>query len=109
MHTLLRLLVCLIRIIKVILFWNLNILRKLFLCNIHYRYACIISHRMSKKKKKKNIDDRYGFVMLLNVSDLIEVILYWNANNCQIKKYTSILQTLILDVVVFQRTIMNKV
>jgi hypothetical protein len=62
-----------------------------------------------KKKKNKNIDDRYGFVMLLNVSDLIEVILYWNANNCQIKKYTSILQTLILDVVVFQRTIMNKV
>ena len=24
--------------------------------------------------------------MLLNVSDLIDVILYWNANNCQIKK-----------------------
>jgi hypothetical protein len=47
--------------------------------------------------------------MLLNVFDLIHVILYWNANNCQIKKYTSILQTLILDVVVFQRNIMNKV
>ena len=47
--------------------------------------------------------------MLLNVSDLIDVILYWNANNCQIKKYTSIPQTLILDVVVFQRSIMNKV
>ena len=47
--------------------------------------------------------------MLLNVSDLIDVILYWNANNCQIKKYTSIPQTLILDVVVFQRNIMNKV
>jgi hypothetical protein len=44
-----------------------------------------------------------NFVMLLNVSDLIDVILYWNANNCQIKKYASILQTLILDVVVFQR------
>ena len=42
--------------------------------------------------------------MLLNVFDLIHVILYWNANNCQIKKYTSILQTLILDVVVFQVT-----
>jgi hypothetical protein len=41
--------------------------------------------------------------MLLNVSDLIEVILYWNANNCQI------LQTLILDVIVFQRIILNKV
>jgi hypothetical protein len=43
------------------------------------------------------------------VSDLIDVILYWNANNCQIKKYTSILQTLILDVVVFQCNIMSKV
>jgi hypothetical protein len=43
------------------------------------------------------------------VSDLIDVILYWSANNCQIKKYTSIPQTLILDVVVFQRSIMNKV
>jgi hypothetical protein len=47
--------------------------------------------------------------MLLNVFDLIDVILYWNANNCQIKKYTSILQILILDVVVFQRNLMNKV
>jgi len=43
------------------------------------------------------------------VSDLIDVILYWNANNCQIKKYTSILQALILDEVVFQRNIMNQV
>jgi hypothetical protein len=55
------------------------------------------------KKNNTNIDDRYRFVMLLNVSDLIEVILYWNANNCQI------LQTLILDVIVFQRIILNKV
>ena len=47
--------------------------------------------------------------MLLNVSDLIDVILYRNPNNCQIKKYTSILPTLILDVVVFQRNLMNKV
>ena len=47
--------------------------------------------------------------MLLNVSDLIEVILYWNTSNCQIKKYTSILQTLILYVVVFQRNLLNKV
>jgi hypothetical protein len=43
------------------------------------------------------------------VSDLIHVILYWNANNCQIKIYTSILQTLILDVDVFQRNMLNKV
>jgi hypothetical protein len=47
--------------------------------------------------------------MLLNVSDLIDVILYWNANNCQIKKYTSTLQTLLLYVVVIQRNILNKV
>ena len=47
--------------------------------------------------------------MLLNVSDLIDVILYWNANNCQIKKYTSILQTLLLYVLVIQRNILNKV
>jgi hypothetical protein len=42
------------------------------------------------------------------VYDLIDVILYWNANNCQIKKYTSMLQTLILYVVVFQPNILNK-
>jgi hypothetical protein len=47
--------------------------------------------------------------MLLNVSHLIDVILYWNANNCQIKKYTTILQTLLLYVVVIQRNILNKV
>ena len=38
-----------------------------------------------QKKSNQNIDDRYGIVMLLSVSDLIDVILYWNANNCQIK------------------------
>ena len=37
------------------------------------------------KQNNTNIDDRYRFVMLLNVSDLIDLILYWNANNCQIK------------------------
>ena len=47
--------------------------------------------------------------MLLNVSDLIDVILYWNANNCQIKKYTSILQIFLFYVVVIQRNILNKV
>jgi hypothetical protein len=41
--------------------------------------------------------------MFLNLSDLIDVILYWNANNCQVKKYTSILQTLLLYVVVIQQ------
>ena len=47
--------------------------------------------------------------MLLNVSDFIDVILYWNTNNCQIKKYASILETLIFYVVEYQRSILNKV
>ena len=61
-----------------------NILRQLFLSNIKYIYTCIVSHRC--RTHDKNIDNRYRFVMLLNVSDLIEVILYWNTINCQIKK-----------------------
>jgi pantothenate kinase len=48
-----------------------------------------------------NIDNRKSFLMLLNVSDLIDVILYWNANNCKIN--------VILYVVVYQRNILNKV
>ena len=67
-----------------ILSWNLNMLRKLFLSNNNYTYTCIISHRMSTTKNK-NIDNRNSFVMLLSVSDLIDVILYRNANNnCKI-------------------------
>jgi hypothetical protein len=41
------------------------------------------------------------------VSDFIDVIFYWNTNNCEIKKYTSILETLILYVVEYQRSILN--
>ena len=60
-------------------------LRKLFLNNKNYTYTCIISHRMSTTTKNKNIDNRNIFVMLLSMSDLIDVILYWNANNnCKI-------------------------
>jgi hypothetical protein len=47
--------------------------------------------------------------MLLNVSDLIDVILYWNANNCKIQKYKSILQILLLYVFVIQRNLLNKI
>jgi hypothetical protein len=91
-----------------ILSWNLNILRKLFLSNISYRYTCIVSHRMSTTTKE-NIDNWSSFVMLLNVSDFIDVIFYWNTNNCEIKKYTSILETLILYVVEYHCSILNKV
>ena len=72
-----------------------------------YIYTCIVRY-IKCRKNNKNFDNRSSFVMLLNVSYLIDVILYWNANNCQIKKYTSMLQTLILYVVVFQRNILNK-
>jgi hypothetical protein len=59
-------------------------LRKLFLNNINYTYTCIISHRMLTTKNK-NTDNSKCFVMLLSVSDLIDVILYRNANNnCKI-------------------------
>ena len=32
-----------------ILSWNLNSLRKLFLSNINYRYICIVSHRIKQQ------------------------------------------------------------
>jgi hypothetical protein len=35
----------------VILSWNLNILRKLFVNNINYRYTCIVGHRIKNKNK----------------------------------------------------------
>ena len=75
--------------------------------NQHKLYIYIHVRYIKCRKNNKNIDNQSSFVMLLNVSDLIDVILYWNANNCQIK-CTSMLQTLILYVVVFQRNILNK-
>ena len=54
-------------------------LRKLFLSNINYIYTCIVSHRMLK-----NIIRILTTIKFRNVVER-DVILYCNANNCQIK------------------------
>ena len=54
------------------------------------------------------MDNQSSFVILLKVSDLIDVILYWKQITAN-KNYTSIIQALLLYVVVNQRNILNKV